>query len=210
MYLTGRCNWFLAYFPSFEKKRKYVYAISMLSVCESPPPPIHFWMPEPIVMKLGMYIIALEFISTADFINPTHQSVCLYVYLRITARQRLCKDIPATTKNCWRRRFICGPWRVKVSRRLILHRICCFSYVEEIRGFITQCNSCKLIIDGLCANMFNKTIRNHWKKTPFNNATFGTTVRSVSLLSLHPLLPSKPQYVWLVYTPATSSSKKHC
>jgi hypothetical protein len=31
-------------------------------------------------MKLGMDIMAPEPISTAYFINPSHQSVCLYVY----------------------------------------------------------------------------------------------------------------------------------
>jgi hypothetical protein len=37
-------------------------------------------MPEPIFMKLGMYIVAPEPITTAYSINPSHQSVCLYVY----------------------------------------------------------------------------------------------------------------------------------
>jgi hypothetical protein len=36
-----------------------------------------------------MYIMAPEPISTAYFINPSHQSVCLYVYPLIVARQRL-------------------------------------------------------------------------------------------------------------------------
>jgi hypothetical protein len=39
-----------------------------------------------------------EPISTAYFINPYHQSVCLYVYLFIVARQRLDK-IVAAAKN---------------------------------------------------------------------------------------------------------------
>jgi hypothetical protein len=43
-------------------------------------PPINFWMPEPIFMKLGVYIMASEPTSTAYFINPSHHSVCLYVY----------------------------------------------------------------------------------------------------------------------------------
>jgi hypothetical protein len=42
-------------------------------------------MAEPIFMKLGMYIMAPEPISTAYFINPSRQSVCLYVYPRIVA-----------------------------------------------------------------------------------------------------------------------------
>jgi hypothetical protein len=31
-------------------------------------------------MKLGMYIMVPEPISAAYFMNPSHQSVCLYVY----------------------------------------------------------------------------------------------------------------------------------
>jgi hypothetical protein len=43
-------------------------------------PPLNFWMAEPVFMELGMYIMAPEPISTAYFINPSHQYVCLYVY----------------------------------------------------------------------------------------------------------------------------------
>jgi hypothetical protein len=56
-------------------------------------------MPEPIFMKLGMYIMAPESISTAYFINPSHQSVCLYVYLLIVARQRLGKHATMATNT---------------------------------------------------------------------------------------------------------------
>jgi hypothetical protein len=42
--------------------------------------PINLWMVEPVFMKLGMYIMAHESISATYFINPSHQSVCLYVY----------------------------------------------------------------------------------------------------------------------------------
>jgi hypothetical protein len=55
-----------------------------------PPPSINYWMLEPILMKLGMYIMAIEPISTACLINPSHQ-VC-YV----------CICIPVTLLgNCW-------------------------------------------------------------------------------------------------------------
>jgi hypothetical protein len=40
-------------------------------------------------MKLGVYIMDPEPISTAFFINPSHQSVCLSVYPPIVTRQRL-------------------------------------------------------------------------------------------------------------------------
>jgi hypothetical protein len=56
-------------------------------------------MPEPIFMKLGMFIMAPEPISTAYFINPSHQSVCLYVYPVIVARQRLGKKVTAATNT---------------------------------------------------------------------------------------------------------------
>jgi hypothetical protein len=40
-------------------------------VSVSPPPTIYFWMPEPVFMKLGTYIMAPEPISTAYFVNPS-------------------------------------------------------------------------------------------------------------------------------------------
>jgi hypothetical protein len=45
-------------------------------------------MPEPIVKIFSMYIIAPEPISTAHFINPSHQSVCLYMHPPNVVRQR--------------------------------------------------------------------------------------------------------------------------
>jgi hypothetical protein len=51
-------------------------------------------MPEPNFMKIVMYITAPEPISTAYVINPSHQSVCLYVY-PIIAMQMLDKNVTA-------------------------------------------------------------------------------------------------------------------
>jgi hypothetical protein len=56
-------------------------------------------MPKPICMKTGMYIMAPEPISTTYIINPTHRSVCLYVYPLIVARQRLRKNVTAVTNT---------------------------------------------------------------------------------------------------------------
>jgi hypothetical protein len=51
-------------------------------------------------MKFGVYIVAPEPITTAYFINPSHQSVCLYVYpLNVVARQRLGKNVTAATNT---------------------------------------------------------------------------------------------------------------
>jgi hypothetical protein len=52
-------------------------------------------MLEPVFVKLGVYITASERISKANFINASHQSVCLYVYPIIVARQRLGKHVPS-------------------------------------------------------------------------------------------------------------------
>jgi hypothetical protein len=67
----------------------------MLSVYT--PPPINFGILEPIFMKLGIYIMAPEPISTAYYTN--HSSlppvcVCMYVY-RTVARQRLSELDPS-------------------------------------------------------------------------------------------------------------------
>jgi hypothetical protein len=50
-------------------------------------------------MKLGMYIMAPEPISTTYFINPYHQCVRLYVYPPIVARQRLVKNVTTATNE---------------------------------------------------------------------------------------------------------------
>jgi hypothetical protein len=54
-------------------------------------------MAKQIFMKLGMSVMAPEPISTAYFINPSHQSVRIYVYQRIVASQRLGKNVTVTT-----------------------------------------------------------------------------------------------------------------
>jgi hypothetical protein len=58
-------------------------------------------MPEPGFIKPGMkaYIMAPEPISSAYLINPTHQSVCLYVYPSTVARQRLAKSFTIATNT---------------------------------------------------------------------------------------------------------------
>jgi hypothetical protein len=56
-------------------------------------------------MKL-VYIMAPEPISTEYFINPSHQSVCLYVYLPIVARQRLGRHVTAATNTRNSRRIV--------------------------------------------------------------------------------------------------------
>jgi hypothetical protein len=80
----------VAYFPK-------VGSCDLLPVCVCfVSPPISFWMPEPIFMKLDTYMTAPESIPMVYFINPSHQSVCLYVYV---AGQRLNKNVTAATNT---------------------------------------------------------------------------------------------------------------
>jgi hypothetical protein len=90
---------------------------------------INCWMPEPVFMKTGMYVMAPQRISRAYFINPSHDSACLYVYSLTVARQRPGKNVtPATNTRYNIRNFghvvFCAV-RVlsKVSRRLFLPKI---------------------------------------------------------------------------------------
>jgi hypothetical protein len=70
----------------------------MLSVYESLPH-INFCMLQPIFMKLGMYIMAPEPISTAYFINTSQKSVCLHAYPPVTARQWYGKNVTIATNT---------------------------------------------------------------------------------------------------------------
>jgi hypothetical protein len=72
-------------------------------------------MPEPIFMKLGVYIMASEPISAAYFINSFRQSVYLPIvagkdsimYIPpFVARQRLAEHVPAATNTNNNRRFV--------------------------------------------------------------------------------------------------------
>jgi hypothetical protein len=56
-------------------------------------------MPEPVFRKLGIDIMATEPISLAYFLNPSHQSVCLYINSLIIARQGLSKNITGATST---------------------------------------------------------------------------------------------------------------
>jgi hypothetical protein len=56
-------------------------------------------MPEPIFMKFGINVVPPEPISTAYFINPSQQFMCLQVYPTIVARQRLGKIFTVATNT---------------------------------------------------------------------------------------------------------------
>jgi hypothetical protein len=62
-------------------------------------PPINFWIPHLIYVKLCMYIMAPESISMAYSINPSRQLVCPHFYPLIVDRQQLGKDVTAATST---------------------------------------------------------------------------------------------------------------
>jgi hypothetical protein len=112
----------LAYFPYWKKIIK-LGLWAHLAVWLSVYPPPHQLLNSSTSLYGTWYIYhAPEPISTAYFINPSHQSACLYAYPPIVARQRLGKSVP-------RKRRIVGDvlYAVRVvskkSRRLGLPRI---------------------------------------------------------------------------------------
>jgi hypothetical protein len=76
---------------SFKKNESRLTRSPCLCDCMSPL--ITFWTSEPVFIKFGMYIMTAETISTAYFIYPSHQSMCLYLCILIVARQRLVKTV---------------------------------------------------------------------------------------------------------------------
>jgi hypothetical protein len=118
----------------------------MVSVCLgiAPPPPVNFRMPEPNLMKPGIlvHIMAPEPISTAYFINLSHQFVCSYVHAHLAARQQPDKKVTAGT-NTRNNRSIVGRvifYAVRVvskkTRKLILPRTY-FSLIKAYSGVAT-------------------------------------------------------------------------
>lgn len=61
--------------------------------------PINFRMAEQICMKHGTHITAPEHVSTTYILRRSGQSVCLYVYSRIVARQWLCENVTTATNT---------------------------------------------------------------------------------------------------------------
>jgi hypothetical protein len=98
---------FVSLLSLFWKKEIEVGLCDLYSICE--PSHISVWVPKPVCMKLGMCSMAPHPISTAYFINLSHQSVCLYVCMCIhpfIARQRLGKHITAAANTRNNRRII--------------------------------------------------------------------------------------------------------
>jgi hypothetical protein len=103
-------------------------------------------MVEPVFMKLGTYVMALEPILMVYFINPSHQSVCLYVYPPIVARQQLSKNVTVAKNTRNDRRIVgCIIFHAGhfISRKVgdsffpeLLVTIICFSRVGKVEMII--------------------------------------------------------------------------
>jgi hypothetical protein len=102
-----------------------------VSVSVSVYPPLAFGRFNQYLWKLGSYIMANMFISTACCINPSHQPVCLTCspitllsngLIQISRLQRIHMG---QEKNCWTYRFLCGSCRNKgnwiIRRRAKFH-----------------------------------------------------------------------------------------
>jgi hypothetical protein len=87
-------HWVFRQFFYFEKSR-FMRSPWCLCVCM---PPCHLSMSKPMSMKLGIYILVPEPVSTAYLINRSHQSVCLDMSPSF-ARQRLSKNVTAVTNT---------------------------------------------------------------------------------------------------------------
>jgi hypothetical protein len=80
--------------------------------------PINLGIPEPIFMKLGMYFVISDPISSAHLINSLHQSVRLNVYpLSLPGNglvnRLLGNEYTKQYKNYWMRHFLGYPCVIK-------------------------------------------------------------------------------------------------
>jgi hypothetical protein len=105
-------------------------------------------------MNLGIYtrIMAPEPISTAYFIHPSHQSVCLYVYAPY--RQRLGSHVPVAKNTRNNGRIVGGvvfyaaSVLSKESRRLVLPGNSCLFSGSVLHAFLVS------PVRGLCTAHF--------------------------------------------------------
>jgi hypothetical protein len=142
----------LACFPYFEKIKVGLW--DHCAVCLSVYHPlINFQMTEPIFMKLGVYIMATEPISTAYFTNPFHQSVCLHVYPSYHCKTRAQSSVSLHS--------LLGNSSVNTFPWQRIHTM-----IEELFGTHFLCSPC-LIKEGLwvCLYMPLLLLRNNSVKT---------------------------------------------
>jgi hypothetical protein len=89
--------------------------VSILSTCEC--------------LKLFMYkyVMAPEPISKAYFINPSHQSVCLYVHPPLVCRQQLCRNPPIGARQRLGNYVIAATNTHATTEKLFVGRLVCYA-----------------------------------------------------------------------------------
>jgi hypothetical protein len=116
----------------WKNKSKFMRSPCCLCVCESPG--INFWMSQPMFMKLAMYIMTPEPISTVYFINISHHSVSMCIPLLLLGSSLIKTLLQQQQKNCMHFYAVCVV--SKESRQLVLPRTSCFSINSTAIGFI--------------------------------------------------------------------------
>jgi hypothetical protein len=76
-------------------------------------------MPQPVFKKVGMNIMAVEPISEAHFINPSHQSVSVWASPHFVASQQLSTHVSVTKNADSNRRIFFYTVRVLSQEGLI-------------------------------------------------------------------------------------------
>jgi hypothetical protein len=128
------------------------------AVCEFPL--INFRMPERIFVKLGIYIMAPEPILMAYFLSPAYQSVCLYVYPPIIARQWLNKNITVAVNTHAKIELLdlsfCILCHIK-GKYAILPRTSCFVHGSTfhipciVTVYLQVHRTCMITASGVCS-----------------------------------------------------------
>jgi hypothetical protein len=114
-----------------------------------PSHPNNFLIPEPVVMKLGMYIMATESISVAYsyFLNSSHQSVSLYVYPFYRCKV---KGIPSFGDRRQPSKRIPTAVGTHSNRRIVGHVILCVvCFLSKESLWVYLCISLSLIGNSL-------------------------------------------------------------
>jgi hypothetical protein len=112
------------------------------------PHPNNFWMPESVVMKLGMYIMVTESISVvySYFINPSHQSVSVCVSLLSLQGSGLVKGITSFGDRQQLSKHVPMAVSTRSNRRIVGHVISCVvSFLSKQSLWVCLCISLSLV-----------------------------------------------------------------
>jgi hypothetical protein len=79
---------------------------------------------------VNLYVYRVTWARSNGILYKFLPSVCVCIPLSIIARQQLKKRVPAASKYCWMRQFLCGPCRIKGKWSISSYRTsCCYNVV---------------------------------------------------------------------------------